>query len=291
MCIKNYKEKEYLYQEHIINRKPMSQIAKENQVSGDTIRRYMQKYKIDYWQSQYRPALNREETSEIIDMYCNLSMSANQIAQHLNMSHATVRRILRTNGIQVRNQSEAQFNHLNKNISELFDNAKYLRRLHWEQNKSCKEIGEMFNVDAGTVRRKMHKLGVGTKTNAQTKLGQMMGEKHPNWKGGITTLTKLLREWFHTNLVPVVAKRDNYTCQLCGATHTVLHIHHKRKFSDIVNEIILEHQNLDVTNEQDKMKLYQIIISDKRFLDTNNLITYCKECHYFKIHNYQKQDN
>lgn len=54
MC-KKYDNKDYLYVEHIIKRKTMSQIAKENNVSGDTIRRYMQKYNIDYWQKQYSP--------------------------------------------------------------------------------------------------------------------------------------------------------------------------------------------------------------------------------------------
>lgn len=290
MC-KKYDNKDYLYVEHIIKRKTMSQIAKENNVSGDTIRRYMQKYNIDYWQKQYSPPKKEQEIEDIVNMYCYLEMSANQIAQCLNISHSTVRRILRNKGTQLRNRSEAQFNCYNKKISELFDNVDYLKSLHWEQGKSCKEIGKIFNVDGGTVRRKMHSLGIETKNNSQTKIGQMRGSKHPNWQGGITSLTKLVREWFHTNLVPIIAKRDNYTCQLCGAKHTVIHIHHKKSFSDIIKEIISEHSNLDISNQEDKIKLYEIIISDKRFLDKDNLIAYCKECHYFKIHNYKKQDN
>jgi hypothetical protein len=35
------------------------------------------------------------------------------------------------------------------------------------------------------------------------------------------------------------------------------------------------------------MKLYSLIIADNRFLDENNLITFCKECHYFEIHEYK----
>ena len=32
--------------------------------------------------------------------------------------------------------------------------------------------------------------------------------------------------------------------------------------------------------------LYNIAIKDKEFCDLDNLITYCKDCHYGKIHGY-----
>ena len=56
--------------------------------------------------------------------------------------------------------------------------------------------------------------------------------------------------------------------------------------SKILNDIIKENSNLDPVKDIDI--LYDIIINDKRFLDEDNLITYCKECHLFKIHNYIK---
>ena len=39
----------------------------------------------------------------------------------------------------------------------------------------------------------------------------------------------------------------------------------------------------------DKYKLYEIIINDKRFTNEDNLITYCRDCHLFKIHGYTRQ--
>ena len=111
----------------------------------------------------------------------------------------------------------------------------------------------------------------------------MTGDKHPNWKGGITPLNMLLREYFHTNQVPKIARRDNYTCQMCGKKHTVLHIHHNRKFSDIVQEIRDEHPLLNPQNTTDQVELYNIITHDRRFLDEDNLITLCKDCH-IKVH-------
>ena len=55
---KQHADKEFLYREHIILGKPMSQIAKECGVSGDTIRRNMIKCNIKYWTTQYREKLS-----------------------------------------------------------------------------------------------------------------------------------------------------------------------------------------------------------------------------------------
>ena len=87
----------------------------------------------------------------------------------------------------------------------------------------------------------------------------MVGEKHPNWKGGVTELNALLREYFNTNLSPVVAKRDGYRYQLCGKEHVVLNVHHIVHFSEIVNRIISEHPELSLNSTEDKQRLYEII--------------------------------
>lgn len=155
--------------------------------------------------------------------------------------------------------------------------------------KTCKEIGELLNVDSGTVRRHMKSLGIKTKTNSESKIGQMVGDKHPNWKGGITPLNLLLREYFHTNLAPIAAKRDQYTCQKCGAAHTVLNVHHIKYFSEIVKEILLENPQLNPNVVEDRLVLYKIITHDERFLDLDNLVTLCKFCH-IKEHS-KNQDN
>lgn len=40
--------------------------------------------------------------------------------------------------------------------------------------------------------------------------------------------------------------------------------------------------------KEDMYKLYGIITNDHRFLDENNLITLCEECHFYKVHDYKK---
>lgn len=281
---KQYQFKDYLYNEHIINKKSIAQIARENNVSSDTIRRYLIQYNIDYWVTTPTSILTQDDINNIIYLYKDCKISANQISKQYNTDHSVIIRALKRNNIPIRNQSETQFAKNKKEIDDRFNDKNWLYKVHWEENKSCKEIGDMLGVDAGTMRRQMHRLGLQTKNNSESKIGLMSGDKHPNWKGGKTELNQLLREYFHINLAPIVAERDNYTCQLCGATHTVLHVHHIKHFADIVDEILKEHSNLNPDNSQDKIKLYDICVQDKRFLDENNLITLCKTCHQHKIH-------
>lgn len=284
-----YHQKEYLYEEHIVKHKPIYQIAKENGVSGDTIRRSLIRNNIDYWQTQYRESLSDEEIKLICDMYCNQNMSANQIGITIGTTHHTVIRILKKQGIKTRDISESQFNYHNKNISDLYNNPEWLNKMYWDEGKTSTEIAKELGVSPSTILRHMKKLGLNTKTNSEAKIGVMVGDKHPNWQGGITPLKSLLREYFYVNQVPVIAKRDGYVCQLCGKTHTVLNVHHIRGFSEIINEIIKEHPEYDVSTSDGRTNLYNIIVKDDRFLDENNLITFCKECHYFKIHEYKRK--
>ena len=63
------------------------------------------------------------------------------------------------------------------------------------------------------------------------------GEKHWNWKGGITPLIRLLRQtpeyntWRHA-----VYEKDNWTCQDCGKHCGVKDIvaHHKKSFEEYI---------------------------------------------------------
>ena len=60
-------------------------------------------------------------------------------------------------------------------------------------------------------------------------------------------------------------------------------MHHIKHFSEILKRILEENPNLDPINNVND--LYNISIRDKEFCDLDNLITYCKDCHY-KIHGY-----
>lgn len=273
-----YQQYDYMYQEHIINKKSMVQIAKENNISPDTVRENLLRLGIEIWHTVQKVKLAPYK-EEIIKLYCEENKSANQISQIFHCSHRAVINLLKKEGIQTRNLQEAQFKYLDKQIPPELKDAEWLRREHWDNNKSCVDIGQALGVTPGTVRRQMNRLGVQSKNNSESKRGLMKGEKHPNWQGGLTDLKALLREFFTVNIAPKAAKRDSYKCQFCGKEHTVLHAHHIVPFKKIVEDIVNEHPEYNYNIPEERLKLYDIVVNDSRFLDLGNLITLCVYCH------------
>lgn len=74
--------------------------------------------------------------------------------------------------------------------------------------------------------------------------GLLLGEKHPNWKGGIS-FEPYSVDWTET-LKKSIRERDKYTCQICGKEPAII-VHH--------------------------------IDYDKKNNDPENLITVCDKCH------------
>ena len=93
------------------------------------------------------------------------------------------------------------------------------------------------------------------------------GEKSHFWKGGITLLTKQIRQcfkyrqWRSDNF-----QRDDYTCQICGVRGVYLEVdHYPKKFSTIF------HENKIISLEQ--------ALQCEEFWNINNGRTLCKPCH------------
>ena len=97
----------------------------------------------------------------------------------------------------------------------------------------------------------------------------LKGEKHWNWKGGVSKDKKQYFDLDYKLWREAVFERDNYTCQMCGnksskGNAVILNAHHIERFVD--NEYL-------------------------RF-DVNNGITLCEECHkltYGKEKEFEKQ--
>ena len=84
------------------------------------------------------------------------------------------------------------------------------------------------------------------------KLNALRGKNHPNWKGGLTKKSIIIRnspkmkEWRNS-----VFKRDDYTCQKCRLRGVFLEAHHIKPFA---------------------------LFENLRF-DISNGVTLCKPCH------------
>lgn len=220
----------------------------------------------------------------MVRLYSEEHLSSNKIAQIYQTSHSVIISYLRGRGVTIRYSSSAHLGVMPKG----FNDEQYLRKLYWDFNLSCKDIGKRLGINATTVRRQLNRLGIPTRTNSESKIGLNTGDSHPQWRGGITPLNNSLRGYFNNHLVPVALQRDNYTCQCCGAVDTVLHIHHIIPLASIVKDICLEHPRYNPNDVKDKAQLYEIITHDDRFLDIDNLITLCECCHYIGAHQYNR---
>jgi hypothetical protein len=206
-------------------------------VSRDTITLSLKENGITPVLINKHQVLSEEDWKTIEHLYVDENLSANKIGQMYNTTSKVIRCNLKKRGVHIRGLQECQYTLQGKELPPEFFDRDFMFHMHREEHKDCARMGEYFGVNTGTVSRQLKRLGITPLTNSEVKKGLKVGKDHPNWKGGVTELDKLLREFFQVNCVPQVAKRDNYTCQMCGATHTVLHVHHIIPFSKIVKDI------------------------------------------------------
>lgn len=226
--------------------------------------------------------ISEKEYEKIKDLYTNENLSSTQIGKILNISHKTVLNYLEKAGIKRRNLNESHFARNNKIYPKEFYDYEFMYNMYINLHMTKEEIGKYFNCAPHVIDRVLKKLNIHVRNSSESKIGVQKGEKHHNWKGGVSSLNSRCREYFQKNISPKIRERDGYKCCLCG-NKSNLHVHHIIPFSDIIKEILSENKNI-----KDEEKLYDIVIKDKRFLDEKNLITYCKDCHLFIIHKYNK---
>jgi hypothetical protein len=139
---------------------------------------------------------------------------------------------------------------------------KLLYKLYCIEGYSGNDLEKVFNADCTTIRKRLKKYGwirtgkeshnqsryvekirianLGRKASDETRnklsivhKGLQSREKHPLWKGGVTSINKVIRysdgyiEWRN-----FIFKRDDYVCQICGKRGVNLRANHIKKFSD-----------------------------------------------------------
>lgn len=225
-------------------------------------------------------AAHRKDINDntIIEMYLN-GASTTEIGKLLGVTHRTVLLRLKKNNISRRTLSESQWNLKQKEFPEDFSNFEKMYDLYITQRLSKKDLGIAYNCDPCVIDRVLRNLGIEIRNNSQSKIGLMVGENHPNWKGGISTLSQRVREYLtDKHITSEVLKRDHYKCKICGSKKD-LDVHHLIPFKQIIDRIVDEHPELEINSTE----MYNICVSDSEINNLNNLITVCSECHH-KIH-------
>lgn len=149
-----------------------------------------------------------------------------------------------------------------------------------------KEIADILGCGRVNITQRLNKAGF---TNRHNKIdditlrnrisdslkGRFIGENNPNYKGYSDEKT-LARGLFKT-ISKEMIRNCNYTCQICGHHGGELHTHHIKPFSVIFDNFIQNAYSGNIEN------LYHELLNYEDFIDKNNLIVVCKECHK-KIH-------
>jgi len=95
---------------------------------------------------------------------------------------------------------------------------------------------------------------------------QLSGANKPNWKGGITPLVLQIRKHFkYRQWRSDIFTRDDFICQECGINGGMLHAHHIKPFSSII-------QYYEITTLEEALECDEL-------WNINNGVTLCKKCH------------
>lgn len=225
------------------------------------------------------------DDNEVIRLYVEEKKSSTEIAKIYGCDHGTILGRLKKQGVVRRNLPEAQHAKWGRERPAELTSYDIMHQLYEVERKTKDELGRIFGVSPSCVGRELQRLGIHIRGNSEATIGTRTGAEHHNWKGGVTALNLRLREFHAINLAPLARERDGYQCQLCGCKSN-LHTHHIVPLTKLTLDICAEHPDLDITHNINE--LYEICTHDSRFLNIGNLITYCKNCHFYKIHKYKK---
>ena len=102
--------------------------------------------------------------------------------------------------------------------------------------------------------------------------GKIVGENHPNWKGGGGVIKYMDRALFSNNREKAI-KRDDEKCKICGITRK----EHRIKYNRDLNVHHIDNNGVNKSK-------------DKKNNNLDNLITVCQSCHG-KIHGGRNKKN
>lgn len=106
---------------------------------------------------------------------------------------------------------------------------KYGDPLHPVPRRTSKGVPREAEIGA---RISASRTGLRYKFSRRVSRPGQMKENHWNWKGGIASAEKLLRQRFAQEIAPQVLARDEYTCAVCYQVGGKLHVDHIERWAD-----------------------------------------------------------
>lgn len=273
--LKPYEDKETLERLYFQEGKNLTEIGNLLGCSSDTIRVKMKGFGLPIKEFKFGALDN----VDLYDLYVNQKLSTVEIGKICEVSHRTVRIALLKNGIELRSLQDSQMAHLKKELNEKLKDRDWLYREYVEKKRGAAEIGRETGHSLKTVQGVLKKFGIHVRNGSESKVGLMIGEKHPNWKGGVTSFNLLCREYYEVNIRPLISQRDGFKCRRCGKEHCRLHVHHIIPLNFIIEQIVSENSEIDMNTPDGQTEMYNIVVKDARFTDSQNMITLCRECH------------
>ena len=112
------------------------------------------------------------------EQYYEMEKTISEVAEAGDVTNPTIRRWMDNHGIERRSMSEAK----SDGDDSLYEDPDWLYQQHWEHNRTLEEMGEIAGVSATTIKRKMGKHDVETKSVAQAQTdGDLEQLKNPDW--------------------------------------------------------------------------------------------------------------
>lgn len=145
-------DKEDLYQDYVVNRLTLPQIAKKYGASNSmTAKKWLKESDIPVRVKRRKIPVPEKEV--LCKMYLTDNMNVNDIAEHLGVSEATISRWLRGYGLTVK------YDHRRASIPE----KEVLRKMYLTDNMEAQEIADHFSVPRTTVTAWLHEYGLTVK--------------------------------------------------------------------------------------------------------------------------------
>jgi len=191
--------------------------------------------------------LRHVDKTQFYSLYWEEKKNLREIGEMFGVSSPTMTRWFDRLGIPRRTGTEAQYL---KNATPV---------------AVCKECGKEFRTTAYRQARGQGQF-CSKECDDKNRRVRFRGSNNHTWKGGITPIVRSVKrsaryiEWRDS-----VFRRDDFTCQECGATCCVLNAHHAVPFS--------------VIWRKHRIKTARQAYACNELWDTDNAVTLCLHCH------------